>query len=225
MEDRKLSKEFLKKLLKSDNRFYYSTPYLNDCLYLHYKGFSKIENLEEFTGLKVLYLEGNGLGGIDGLDKLSNLRSLYLHENLIRKIENLEGCPLIVNLNLSDNCIVRIENLGHLKNLSTLQIKRNSLGQEGDSVECLKGLLEIPSISVLDISDNRLKDEAIVDEILVKMPNLSVLYLMNNEFTKKIKNYRKYLIVKLPKLKYLDDRPVFPEERRFAEAFAQGGLE
>jgi hypothetical protein len=54
MEEKRLTKEFLKKLLKSDFKFYYSTPYLNDCLYLHYKGFSKIENLEEFTGLKVV---------------------------------------------------------------------------------------------------------------------------------------------------------------------------
>jgi dynein assembly factor 1 len=46
---------------------YYTTPSLNDCLYLHYKGFDRIENLEEFTGLKVIYLEGNGLGKIEGL--------------------------------------------------------------------------------------------------------------------------------------------------------------
>lgn len=68
-EEKRLTKEFLKKLLKSDHRFYYSTPYLNDCLYLHYKGFVKIENLEEFTGLKVLYIEGNGIGKIEGLEK------------------------------------------------------------------------------------------------------------------------------------------------------------
>jgi len=40
-----------------------------------------------------------------------------------------------------------------------------------------------------------------------------------------MKNYRKTLIHKLPKLKFLDDRPVFDDERRFAEAFMAGGIE
>jgi dynein assembly factor 1 len=59
MEEKRLTKEFLKKLLKSDFRHYYTTPYLNDSLYLHYKGFGKIESLEEFTGLKVIFLNKN----------------------------------------------------------------------------------------------------------------------------------------------------------------------
>ena len=42
---------------------------------------------------------------------------------------------------------------------------------------------------------------------------------------KKIKNYRKTVINSLPGLKYLDDRPVFDEDRRHAEAFCRGGLE
>jgi dynein assembly factor 1 len=29
----------------------------------------------------------------------------------------------------------------------------------------------------------------------------------------------------MPNLKYLDDRPVFDEDRRFAEAFIRGGFE
>jgi dynein assembly factor 1 len=41
----------------------------------------------------------------------------------------------------------------------------------------LKGLLECPSISVLDISDNKIEDPNVLPEIFEKMPNLSVLYL------------------------------------------------
>ena len=55
-----MTKEFFKKLLRSDHRLYYTTESLNDILYLHFKGFSKIENLEPFTGVKCLYMENNG---------------------------------------------------------------------------------------------------------------------------------------------------------------------
>lgn len=60
-DDRKrMSKDFFKKLLRSDHRLYYTTESLNDVMYLHFKGFTKIENLEPFTGVKCLYLENNG---------------------------------------------------------------------------------------------------------------------------------------------------------------------
>jgi dynein assembly factor 1 len=45
-----ITKEFLKKLCKTDFKNYYSTPSLNDILYLHYKGFTTIAGLEEYTG-------------------------------------------------------------------------------------------------------------------------------------------------------------------------------
>jgi hypothetical protein len=38
-EELRLSKDWLKKLLRKEHRLYYCTPELNDCLYLHYKGF------------------------------------------------------------------------------------------------------------------------------------------------------------------------------------------
>lgn len=55
------------------------------------QGFSRIENLDEYTGLKVVWLEGNGLTRIEGLEQQKELRILYLQENLIEKIENLES--------------------------------------------------------------------------------------------------------------------------------------
>ena len=39
MESKRITKDFLKKLLRSDFKLYYSTPELNDHLYLHYKGY------------------------------------------------------------------------------------------------------------------------------------------------------------------------------------------
>lgn len=46
-----------------------------------------------------------------------------------------------------------------------------------------------------------------------------------NPVCKKIQNYRKVLITQIPCLKYLDDRPVFDEDRRYAEAWSRGGVE
>jgi dynein assembly factor 1, axonemal len=133
-----MTKQFLKAQCKKDSL--YSTPHINDKLYLHYKGFRRVENLEEYTGLKVLWLEGNGLTCIEGLNEQRELLTLYLHENLIETISGLENnvsFPLLVNssraahttslmsslqlrldtLNLCKNSIRRIENLSHLHQL------------------------------------------------------------------------------------------------------------
>lgn len=102
-----MTKQYLKELCAKHDL--YRTPYLNDVLYLHYKvrclptaassvfhalrmflqGFRLIENLEEYTGLKVAYLEGNGLVEISGLECQTEMRSLYLHENCIDRIQGL----------------------------------------------------------------------------------------------------------------------------------------
>lgn len=64
-----------------------------------------------------------------------------------------------------------------------------------------------------------------LEEVLCQMPELKVLYLKGNPFVTAIRNYRKTVIAKIPQLSYLDDRPVFKDDRRCAEAFLRGGLE
>ena len=219
-----MSRKYLDKILCSDFKQYYRTHELNEILYLHYKSFKKIQNLDTFVNLKVLYLEGNAISKIEGLDKLVNLTSLYLHENCIEKIEGLDNLCNLANLNISDNLIKKIENLKGLTNLSNLLLKRNRIGIKG--IEDLKGLLELgKEIAVIDLSDNLIEDPKIVDEILTKFADLRVIYLKGNDVVRKIPNYRKTLISKIDTLKYIDDKPIFEDEKRFALAFARGGYE
>ena len=219
-----MSRKYLDKILCSDFKQYYRTHELNEILYLHYKSFKKIQNLETFTNLKVLYLEGNAISKIEGLDSLVNLTSLYLHENCIEKIEGLDNLSHLSNLNLSDNLIKKIENLKGLTSLSNFLIKRNRIGIKG--LEDLYGLLDLgKEFAVLDISDNLIDDPKIVDEILTKFIDLRVIYLKGNDVVRKIPNYRKTLISKIDTLKYIDDKPIFEDEKRFALAFTRGGYE
>ncbi|KAL3308308.1 Dynein assembly factor 1, axonemal [Cichlidogyrus casuarinus] len=215
----RMTKEFLKKHCR-ENKLY-ATPQLNDILYLHFKGFGEIENLEEYSGLKCLFLEVNGIGRISGLDNQKQLRCLYLAKNLIKKIENLESNDLLDSIDLSYNMIQKIENLSCLPNLTKLIISHNKLSDLDDLIH----LTECPALSVIDIQSNRIEDPSVVEQVFFKCPALRVLYSQGNGFPRKVKNYRKYLISGIKDLQYLDDRPVFPKDRACAEAFAEGGIE
>jgi dynein assembly factor 1 len=54
----------------------YRTASLNDKLYLNFKGFTRIANLEEYTALRAIFLEGNALDSLHGLETLKELRCL-----------------------------------------------------------------------------------------------------------------------------------------------------
>ncbi|CAH0401748.1 unnamed protein product [Chilo suppressalis] len=214
----RMTKEFIRNHCKQHKL--YCTPQLNDILYLHFKGFSTIENLEEYTGLKCLFLENNGIQRIEGLDTLSQLKCLYLHYNVVRKIENLDGCPKLDTLNLDHNFVTKIENLDVVPDLHTLSIAHNML----TSVEDLAHLKMCRNLSVLDLSYNRLEDPLIVD-VLADMILLKVLVLTGNPVVRNIPAYRKTLTLRLKELLNLDNRPVFPRDRACAEAWQRGGVQ
>lgn len=207
-----MTKPLLRKLCK-DNGLY-TTASLNDKIYLHYKGFSRIENLEEYTGLKALWLEGNGLSKIEGLEHQVELRSLYLQENIIEKMEGMDALVELDTLNLSKNFITCVESLAHMTRLTSLNLAHNKIV----SSSALEHVLQMPSLQTLDLQYNKIEDAEVVD-LLAQLPDLRVLYLMGNPCVKNIKHYRRMIIARCKQLRYLDDRPVFDEERRRTDAW------
>jgi len=211
----------------------YSTPELNEKLYLHQKGIATIENLDEYTGVKVLWLQTNGIDTIQNLNHMTELRHLYLNENMINEIngQNLNNLVNLDTLNLENNYISNISenDLSNLNKLNTLNLSHNKLHQ----IENLCGLLKCPSLCVLDLRNNNMTiTDEFIDEILAKLPNLKVLYLMSsnnknqqNTICDQLNFYRKKIIGKCQNLTHLDDRPVFIDERRCCNAWLIGGIE
>lgn len=84
-----------------------------------------------------------------------------------------------------------IENCGTgiLPELNTLNLSHNSL----KTAESLQKLIECQTVSILDLSYNRIDDILIV-KILAQMPELRVLVLTGNPVVNEIPSYRKTLI-------------------------------
>ncbi|CAN0569964.1 unnamed protein product, partial [Ectocarpus sp. 12 AP-2014] len=104
--------------------------------------------------------------------------------------------------------------------LTTLLLANNHL----ETADDLRQVLQCPSLQTLDVQHNRINDPDVVD-IVSAMHDLRVLYLQGNPVVKCIRHYRKTLVSKCATLKYLDDRPVFDDERRRCAAWSKGMTE
>ncbi|BFI28658.1 dynein axonemal assembly factor 1 [Marchantia polymorpha subsp. ruderalis] len=214
-----MTKDWLVQRCKA--RGLYQTPYLNDRLYLQCQALCDLQNLEEYTGVKLLYLEENCLESMNGLQPLKQLQCLYLRKNFIKSIDHIDELQFLDTLDISQNYISCLENLSKCLRLRVLVVSHNQL----ESIESIAHLTSCPSIMILDLSHNELKDGDGVLEIALSLPQLAVLYLSGNPCISRMPHYRKNIIAKLAKLSHLDDRPVFWDERLFAEAWLRGGQE
>lgn len=138
----------------------------------------------------------------------------YVQQNSICAIRGLEPLQALDTLNISHNAISKLENLSCCPNLRTLICTHNKLS----TVEAIAHLSEVKGLHTLDLQNNDLKDPAILD-VIKQLPDLKCLYLKGNPVVSTMKNYRKSVISAIPTLTYLDERPVFEDERRLVNAW------
>lgn len=200
----------------------YEAPHLNEVLELQYKGFSKIENLDHYPNVHALFLQQNSIPKIEGLDRLIKLKCLYLSKNRIAKIENISHLTNLCHLDLSHNPITKVEGLANLSSLELLKLAHCRI----ESLEDLSGLAECQTLQSVDVTHNEIHATDEVPAFWGRvLPDLQCLYYNGNPGLRTIKQYRRRLIGLLPKLRYLDERPIFEDERAYAEAWNAEGPE
>ena len=208
-----------------ENDGYAHAPELNDVLHLHRKGIAEIENLEPYVGLKTIYLESNSVDTLEGLLHLSLLRCLYMAKNALMDVEGAVRLKALVTLDISENHVDSLEGLRGHQTLATLVAAGNRLA-DVDAVDALRAC---PRLTSLDLSDNKLRGVSVVafltSEDAGLANRLALLKFRGNPAVGETKSYRKTVVARMRALNYLDDAPVFPKDRRLAEAWARGGVE
>lgn len=215
----RMTPELLQSICKE--RQMWMLPHLNTQLYLNYKGFLRIEGMEDYVNVRSLMLDNNNITKIEGLDRMTELRSLHLGGNRITEIEGLESNIDLRHLNIEGNAIRCVSNVRHLVNLESLNVSANRV----ENLEDLAELKELPSLINIDISANVIEEGEGVVEFWSEMQKLKVLRYHGNGGIRHVSHYRKRLINALPDLTYMDERPVFPVERKACKAWESGGLE
>ena len=211
-----MTKEWLKAHCKESGG--YGTPSLNDKLYLHFKGFDRIQNPEEYTGLKSIFLEGNGLEDLTGLSACVELRCLFAQQNMIFAIPPTLPKSLST-LNVSYNNISSLDNVSTLPDLETLQAAHC----KHKDLDAIRDLRNCPALTCVDLQQNKIDgDPEEMVRLFASVPKLARLYLQGNPIVSSLRQYLRTEISEDPGPSTIDPSSL---ERLCAEAWAKGGLD
>ncbi|KNC84637.1 hypothetical protein SARC_03167 [Sphaeroforma arctica JP610] len=143
-------------------------------------------------------------------------REIDLRNQKIPIIENL-GATLdqFDTIDLSDNDITRLDGFPVLKRLKCLFLNNNRI-----SIIATLTPSKMVGLEELVLSNNNLKEFGDI-ECIAKMENLRRLSLMRNPITAK-KNYRSYMIFKIPQLIMLDYKKIKDKERELSKQIFGG---
>ncbi|KAI7904725.1 uncharacterized protein BX663DRAFT_530203 [Cokeromyces recurvatus] len=166
----------------------------------------------------------------------SELKMLSLADNSLTTLEN-ESAQLLRNvnhLNLSSNLLIDIPAaLASLYNLSCLNLSYNmisfttavntvlgniqELDLRGNRLTVLAGLDRLWALERLDVRDNRIEDAAEIGR-LTSLPNINMIWVEGNPFTKSQSDYRVEIFTLFKKndldIQLDGSAPTFVERRR-----------
>ena len=171
------------------------------------------------SNCKEISLSFKNILKIDNLSNLVELETLRLDNNMIKKIENLNNLTKLKWLDLSFNNIKVVAGLNSLVNLTDLSLFNNEIVEVGN-------LDSNNKLNILSIGNNKITDSKKLVDYLKKLNNLQGLTVSGNPFAKEqesggVSNTNQtpsfpssyeIILANLDTLKYLDYRPIDPDE-------------
>jgi hypothetical protein len=199
--------------------------------------YSKIQSLDNFTGLTSLFIAQQAIPEMEGLETLVQLEQMWLAETNITRIKGLDNLVKLQKLYLYSNRIKRIENLGHLRELTTLWLMDNE-------IEEITGLENLHGLTHLNLAQNKIRE---IGSSLDAQTGLIELNLAGNELWSfkdllnitrakalrklafndpdfgdnpvcELCNYQTYVFFHLQQLTHMDTIPIPDEGKQLAEA-------
>ncbi|GET91407.1 hypothetical protein, conserved [Leishmania tarentolae] len=188
-------------------------------------------------GLRVLNVSHNYLTSLHGIAAgCPSLETLQASHNQLTSLEVCEELwQLAGSLTSVDLSFNRIETAREPADsatatpggtASTDTEKESECTAAGDDVRIVH-LSDIGAASPTAVSTQAAAppkpDPLAVVQFFQHLPLVSVIYFQGNGLSRRLRHYRRNMILHLPALTYLDERPIFPEERRVTEAWGHGG--